>query len=267
MSTSWSRRGEVDGYRVPPEEYYLRDPGLAPDELAALHLAARVVRLEGATEALWKLGGERPDPLGGSAGTGPDPAAAGGVSDDAASAPLAEVPTDPRLPALFGALVDRHPVAFRYPGGRGGAVGGAPATRNGSWTRSASTSSGAAGTSRATTTAATRPAASGWTASWARSRSAAGRLFERPEHPHPGVRLQPWELGGEPPVVGRLLVDAEQAPWAVHHVGAEAVEERRPDGVGRPRPPGREPRRLPIVRADVPRPRRGARTAPTCGPT
>ena len=49
-------------------------PGLAPDELAALHLAARVVRLEGATEALWKLGGERPDPLGGSAGTGSGPA-------------------------------------------------------------------------------------------------------------------------------------------------------------------------------------------------
>ena len=38
---------EVDGYRVPPDDYYLRDPGLAPDELAALHLAAQVVRLGG----------------------------------------------------------------------------------------------------------------------------------------------------------------------------------------------------------------------------
>jgi predicted DNA-binding transcriptional regulator YafY len=54
--------------------------------------------------------------------------------------------------------------------------------------------------------------------------------FERPEHPHPGVRLQPWELGSEPPVVARLLVDAEQAPWAVHHLGPAAIAERRPDG-------------------------------------
>src|SRR3982750_3069383 len=37
----------VDGYRIPKDEYYLRDPGLAPDELAALHLAASAVELEG----------------------------------------------------------------------------------------------------------------------------------------------------------------------------------------------------------------------------
>src|SRR5262245_38836515 len=29
----------VDGYRIHKEQYYLRDPGLEPDELAALHLA------------------------------------------------------------------------------------------------------------------------------------------------------------------------------------------------------------------------------------
>src|SRR5204862_5864787 len=88
---------EVDGYRVPPEDYYLRDPGLAPDELAALHLAAQVVRLEGATEALWKLGGEDRDPLGGrNVGGGPD-------GDDLGEAPLGEVPTDPRLPAQLAA--------------------------------------------------------------------------------------------------------------------------------------------------------------------
>ena len=31
-------------------------------------------------------------------------------------------------------------------------------------------------------------------------------------------------------MTARLLVDAEQAAWAVRHVGSEAVEERRPDG-------------------------------------
>jgi predicted DNA-binding transcriptional regulator YafY len=40
----------------------------------------------------------------------------------------------------------------------------------------------------------------------------------------------PWELGGEPAVTARLLVDAEQAGWAESHVGPDAVQERRPDG-------------------------------------
>src|SRR5687767_4361014 len=35
------------GYRIPKDEYYLRDPGLEADELAALHLAASTVRLDG----------------------------------------------------------------------------------------------------------------------------------------------------------------------------------------------------------------------------
>src|SRR5438874_4639806 len=34
----------LDGYRIPKDEYYLKDPGLEPDELAALHLAASAVQ-------------------------------------------------------------------------------------------------------------------------------------------------------------------------------------------------------------------------------
>ena len=139
------------------------------------------------------------------------------------------MPTDPRLPALFGALVDRHPVAFRYPGGRGGPPGGAGHEervvdplrldfQRGRWYLSGHDHG--------------RDAARSFRVDRIVGdvKVRVRQVFERPEHPHPGVRLQPWELGSEPPVVGRLLVDAEQAPWAVHHVGAEAVEERRPDG-------------------------------------
>ena len=49
------------GYRIPRDRYQLPDPGLADDELAALHLAASAVDVEGAwgrdaaTGALWKL--------------------------------------------------------------------------------------------------------------------------------------------------------------------------------------------------------------------
>ena len=51
----------VEGYRIPKDRYYLRDPGLTPDELAALRLAASVVRLDGCRpgEGLLKLGGLR----------------------------------------------------------------------------------------------------------------------------------------------------------------------------------------------------------------
>ena len=31
----------VDGYRIPKDQYYLADPGLEPDELAALHAIQR----------------------------------------------------------------------------------------------------------------------------------------------------------------------------------------------------------------------------------
>ena len=43
----------VDGYRIRKQDYYLRDPGLDPDELDALNLAASTVRLDGAAAA-WK---------------------------------------------------------------------------------------------------------------------------------------------------------------------------------------------------------------------
>ena len=48
----------VFGYRIPRERAHLRDPGLDPEELAALALAASAVRLDGieGSGGLWKLG-------------------------------------------------------------------------------------------------------------------------------------------------------------------------------------------------------------------
>ncbi len=43
-----------------------------------------------------------------------------------------------------------------------------------------------------------------------------------------GVRMQPWELGDEPPRRARLLVDADQAAWATHTIGPAAAQ--HPDG-------------------------------------
>jgi proteasome accessory factor B len=204
----------LEGYRVPPDDYYLRDPGLAADELAALHLAARVVRLEGATEALWKLGG--------------DTSGAGTERATEVAVPVVELPTDDRLSALFAGLVDRHAVRFTYPSGRGG---GSPSDSPGERVVDPHRLDFQRG----------RWYLSGHDHSRDALRSfrvdrilgdvevLVNRPFPRPEQRHPGVRLQPWELGEEA-ATARLLVDPEQAAWAIQHVGRDAVEERRPDG-------------------------------------
>ena len=96
----------IDGYRIDPDDYYLPDPGLDPDELAALHLASLTVHLDGMgdREALWKLGGLVE--------------ADGGPVDgqNLVGQNVASLPSDPALVPLFQAIVDRRQVSFRYRG-------------------------------------------------------------------------------------------------------------------------------------------------------
>src|SRR3954447_14163360 len=89
------------GYRIPKDQYYLRDPGLEPDELAALQLAASTVRLDGIEGAggLWKLGGRPADDVAPGARPGPE---------------LAPIPVDARLVVLFDAVAERKPVTLTY---------------------------------------------------------------------------------------------------------------------------------------------------------
>lgn len=89
---------QLDGYRIDPDDYYLPDPGLEPDELAALHLASLAIRLDGMgeREALWKLGGM--------VDTG----------ESLADQTVASLPSDPALVPLFQAIVDRQQVSFTY---------------------------------------------------------------------------------------------------------------------------------------------------------
>jgi proteasome accessory factor B len=85
-----------DGYRIDPEEYYLPDLDLDADELAALHLAASAVRLEGLSAAggLRKLGAPLP-------------------GEDTPST-IATLPTAPHLSAAFDAVAARRRLRFRY---------------------------------------------------------------------------------------------------------------------------------------------------------
>lgn len=100
----------LDGYRIDADEYYLPDPGLAPDELAALHLASLTVRMEGMgdQEALWKLGGFGASGTDLSAQQSGDP----GVVKDV----VASLPGDPALVPIFQAISEKRAITFGYRG-------------------------------------------------------------------------------------------------------------------------------------------------------
>ncbi len=186
----------MEGYRIRKEDYYLRDPGLEPDELAALHLAGTTVRIDGLSgaEALRKLGGA----------AAPDN-----------SELLASVPSDPRLTTLFSAVTERTVVSFEYNNTRREVEPWRLDLVRGRWYLS--------GFDR------TRDDERHFRLDRLESEIVlhGSGDFERTT-PASGVRLQPWELGDEPPQVARLLVDPDQAAWATHHVGLPV--ETRDDG-------------------------------------
>ncbi len=199
----------VVGYRIPKEAYYLQDPGLAPDELAALHLAASAVRLDVANgvEALWKLGGEVADP-----------GLSGFLSGFASQAPaVAALPGTAHLAPVFAAISARRRIGFTYRGRTRRVDPRRLSFRNGHWYLAGHDHD--AGDERMfrldrIESEVTVTGEEG--------------AFERPAHG--GAPPAPWEMGGDEPLTARLLVDAAQAGWAAAHVGPEAVEGWRPDG-------------------------------------
>jgi proteasome accessory factor B len=187
------------GYLIRRDDYALRDPGLDPDELAAVHLATAAVRLEGlsGTEAIWKLGGA-PD--------APD-----------AGVALAALPTIPQLVPLFRAVADRAAVTFGYRDDERTVNPYRLSFSRGHWYLD------------------------GW--DHARQDDRQFRLdrisgdvvvgdagsFERPAT----LALdssEPWELGDEPPVDARVLIDGDRAGWALDHLANARVLEERDDG-------------------------------------
>ncbi|MEM7273739.1 MAG: WYL domain-containing protein [Actinomycetota bacterium] len=204
----------IDGYRIAAEDYYLPDPGLDPDELAALHLASLTVRLEGLAdqEALWKLGGVVADPEAGA------PSADPGVVGD----PVASIPADPNLVPLFQAISERRVVRFPYRGedrlvepwrldfhrGRWYLTGWDRLREGQRNFRLDRIDGPAAATGEEATAPVPRDA---------------------PEGPRPA-----WELGGDEPVTARLLVDEARVESARRQLsgtdGPPVRSEERSDG-------------------------------------
>jgi predicted DNA-binding transcriptional regulator YafY len=189
------------GYLIRRDDYALRDPGLLPDELAAIHLALAAVRLDGlpSTEALWKLGGS------------PD-------ADDAPDAgTVAALPSLPQLVPAFGAIASRSAVSFDYRGERRTVDPHRLSFSRGHWYLDG------------------RDHARGAARQFRLDRidgelevGPAG-TFERPASTRE-ARTQPWEMGGDEPVVARVLIDAVQARWALDQLGRDATRATHDDG-------------------------------------
>ncbi len=196
----------LDGYRIPRGEYYLRDPGLAPDELAALNLAASAIRLQGA------------DGLGGLRKLGGVPSGSEDRPVRVAATELGELPADPNLAKVFQAVAERRQVRFDYRGeqrtldpcrldfqrGRW-YVSGVDHLRGGERHFRLDRIEGSVSTGR--------PGA-----------------FERPATSVPGLDLAAWQLGEGTPVIAELLIDADRAALAEQQLGEESVTRRRADG-------------------------------------
>ena len=200
------RLPELDGYRIPKDQYYLRDPELEPDELAALHLAASAVRVEGLpTEAgLQKLGGA--------------PAAASLGADDLGAVATASLPADPNLPILFGATAERRPVLVTYNGEQRTIDPYRLEYQRGHWYLSGYDH--------------LREEERSYRIDRIEGEVEPSDLpaFEPPTSDAPGAALAPWQLGEDAPVRARVRIDPEQAPWAVQHVGPDNVVEEGDDG-------------------------------------
>ena len=196
------RLPEVDGYRIPREEYALRDPGLTTDELAALHLAASAVQVEGlpATEGLLKLGGLVAD-------RAPDL----GVH-------VAPLPADPNLASLFGAVSSRTPVTLRYHDQERTIDPYRLEFQRGRWYLTGYDH--------------LRDEERNYRLDRIEGAVALtdGPAFTPPSTTVPGRARGAWELGGEEPVAARVRIGGPQAQGALPHVGPDHVVEADDDG-------------------------------------
>lgn len=187
------------GYRIRKQDYELRDPGLEPDELEALNLAAAATGFAGGVgqRALFKLGGA------------------------ASAAPQAELPADPDLVAAFTGVAERRLIAFRYHDvdrevhpyrlefvrGRWYLNGFDRVRNDDRWFRMERI--------QGRIDVVGEPGA-----------------FERPEEAVPGLQLDPWALGGQSdPVTATVWFDALVASAVRADLPDGSVRSDGPDGL------------------------------------
>lgn len=195
-------------YRIRHERYELPDPGLDPHELAALHLAATSVRLEGipadeVDDAMRKLGGvAQSDDTTGRRGR---------------TRTIGELATPAGLPTLFDAVLERRPVEFDYAGSERHIQPHRLQYEQGRWYVSGHDTD--------------RDATRSFRLDRITGHVTAGDpgSFDLPDD-LPGVRLRPWELGDRDAVRAHVMLDEAIARTVLAEDPGLDVVERRGDG-------------------------------------
>jgi proteasome accessory factor B len=185
----------VAGYRIDKERYG-NSPRLEPDELAALHLAASLVRVEGLGEdAFWRLGGAS--------------------GNDTTEGVMAELPSDPNLGPLFEAASQHRKVHFDYADTSRTVDAWRLSFARGRWYLSGFDHS--------------RSDDRLFRVDRITSSVDLGEPYEGTP-PNRPILLRGWELGDGDPTETRLLVDTSQVGWASNELGDDQIVERRDDG-------------------------------------
>jgi len=191
---------EQVGYRIRPDDFYLPDLRLEPDEQAALNVAVAEVHLgdPSGRDALWRLGIPSSRPL----------------------APVADVPSLPGLATLFEAVRSRAGVEFGYRGERRRLDPALLRFRQGWWYLVGfDRAREAARTFRVDRIEAPVTAGAAGSASVPEGFDAESALPD-----------EPWKIGEDEPRPVHVAVDALEGPRVVQALGESSVSERRPDG-------------------------------------
>jgi proteasome accessory factor B len=185
--------GTEVGYRVNPDDYYLPDFGLTPEETAALHVAVSAVSLgdQSAAGALMKLGGGVGDPV----------------------SPIASLPMVPALATLFEAFRHRAVVTFTYRGTNRTLEPWGLSSKRGHWYL--------VGFDR------DREAIRACRADRIDGEVSVGEpdAFAPPDdfRPDDHVEARPWLLGDEPPVAVQIAVTADQREAMLAQLGSDGT--------------------------------------------
>lgn len=187
----------LDGYIVDREVYAGQDPGLEPDELAALHLAAALVRVDALGEdAFWKLGGS---------GSGE------ATTEQIGSTGVGLAETSDEAGALHTAISERRVVSFRYRDVDRELEPARLSFTRGKWYVS--------GHDRA------RDAERVFRLDRVDGSMTLGPPGAYEQRPARGPEVtRTWELGDEEAVPALVKIDAEEAIWARVHLRPDEIE-------------------------------------------
>jgi proteasome accessory factor B len=183
----------LDGYIVNTDDYAGQDPGLEPDELAALHLAAALVRAdELGDDAFWKLGGSGP-------------------TNTKKTPPVSAISISAEAGLLHNAIAERRVVSFEYGGVQRALEPARMSFTRGQWYVS--------GHDR------TRDAERVFRVDRIEQGVELGEPAAYDRQPARGPEVtRTWELGDEDPVPAKVRIDAEVALWARVHLRPDEIE-------------------------------------------